>query len=127
MYVVLLPVDARRGRRNVRYVQGVLVAVFFIAALASRPIEARLWRAGRISDRTTAVLVLGRFPVLSFLFALIGGASLPLIVGVTALGAIGPVLFYRYMLDLLREQKRAQNKRPAQSRAGLIMSAETPG
>jgi hypothetical protein len=51
--------------------------------------------------------VLGRFPVLCFLFALIGGAALPLIVGITALGTIGPVLFYRYAIDLLREQKRA--------------------
>jgi hypothetical protein len=87
--------------------QGVLVAVIVIAALVSRPIEARLWRAGRLSDRATVVLVLGRFPVLCFLFALIGGASLPLIVGITALGAIGPALFYRYAFDLLREQKRA--------------------
>ena len=87
--------------------QGVLVAVIVIAALVSRPIEGRLWRAGRRSDRATVVLVLGRLPVLCFLFALIGGASLPLVVGITALGAIGPVLFYRSALDLLREQKRA--------------------
>lgn len=87
--------------------QGVLVAVVLIAALVSRPIEVRLRRAGRLSDRTTVVLMLGRFPVLCFLFALIGGASRPLIVGITALGAIGPALFYRYLLDLLREQKRA--------------------
>jgi hypothetical protein len=91
----------------VRLVQGVLIALVIIAAVLSRPMEARLWRAGKLSDRTTAILLLGRFPVLCFVFALIGGASLPFIVGITALGALLPALLYRFTLDLLREQKSA--------------------
>jgi hypothetical protein len=86
--------------------QGLAVVVVIILAVASRPIEARLWRAGRLSDRTTAILLLARFPVLCFLLAVIGGASLPFVIGITALTSIAPALFYGFMLRLLREQKQ---------------------
>jgi hypothetical protein len=88
-------------------VEGVVLVLIIIAAVASRPFEARLWRAGRLSDRTTALLSLGRFPVLCFLVGLIAGASLPLLVGITAVAMVPPALFYRFTLDLLRDQKRA--------------------
>ena len=55
--------------------QGFVFAIIAIAAIASRPIEARLWRAGRLSDRATAILFLGRFPVLCFLFGLMASGS----------------------------------------------------
>jgi hypothetical protein len=88
-------------------VQGVVFVLVIIAAVASRPIEARLWRAGRLSDRTTAILLLGRFPVLCLVFGLMTGASLPVLVGITALAMVPSALFYRFTLDLLRDQKRA--------------------
>jgi hypothetical protein len=87
--------------------QGVVFVLIVIAAVASRPIEARLWRAGRLSDRTTAILLLGRFPVLCFIFGLMAGASLPVLVGITAVAMLPLALFYRFTLDLLRDQKRA--------------------
>jgi hypothetical protein len=87
-------------------VQAVVFAIIVIAAVASRPIEARLWRGGRLSDRAAAVLLLGRFPVLCFLFGLMAGASLPLLIGITAVGMVPSALFYRRTLGLLRDQKR---------------------
>jgi hypothetical protein len=86
-------------------VQGVLLATVVIAAIASRPIELRLWRAGRISDQTTTVLLLGRLPVLILLYGLIQGYGLPFTLGVTALALLPIVLLYRPMLGLLRDQR----------------------
>jgi hypothetical protein len=74
------------------------------AAVISRPVEVRLWRAGRLSDRTTALLLVGRFPVVVGLYAIIDGASLPFIAGITLMGLVPAVLFYRFALDLLGEQ-----------------------
>jgi hypothetical protein len=51
--------------------------------------------------------LLGRFPVLCFVFGLMAGASPPLLVGITAVAMVPPALFYRFTLDLLRDQKRA--------------------
>ena len=87
--------------------QGVVVALVIAAAVASRPIEARLWRAGRLSDRTATIMLLGRFPVLCFLFGLITGASLAVVVGITAVALCPAALLYRFILGLLRDDKRA--------------------
>jgi len=86
--------------------QAVLTVLLIAAAVVSRPIEARLWRAGRLSDRTTALLLIGRFPVLICLFAIIDGASPPIVAGITLVGLVPAAMFYRFTLDLLREQSR---------------------
>jgi hypothetical protein len=65
-------------------------------------------RTGRLSDRTTALLLVGRFPVVCCLFRLILGASLPLVLGITLLATLPGLLFYRFVLDTLREQAREQ-------------------
>lgn len=85
--------------------EGVWVVLLIVAAVASRPIEARLWRSGRLSDRTAAILMLGRFPVLAFFFGLLSGASPLLALAVTALALLPPVVFYRSFVDLLRQQR----------------------
>jgi hypothetical protein len=87
-------------------VQSALTVLLIAAAVISRPIEARLWRAGRLSDRTTALLLVGRFPVVVGLFAIIDGGAPPLVAGVTLLGIVPAAMFYRFTLDLLREQSR---------------------
>ncbi len=86
--------------------QGALTVLLIAAAVISRPIEARLWRAGRLSDRTTALLLIGRFPVVVGLFAIIDGATLPFVAGITFLGLVAAAMFYRFTLDLLCEQSR---------------------
>lgn len=86
--------------------QGLLTVLVVAAALISRPIEARLWHAGRLSDRTTALLLVGRFPVLICLVAVIDGAAPLLVAGVALAGLVPAAVFYRFTLDLLREQPR---------------------
>jgi hypothetical protein len=90
--------------------QGVLGGLLMVAAVISRPIEARLWRAGHLSDRSATILLLGRFPVFCCLGALILGADLPFVAGVTMLGLLPSALLYRFILDLLREQTRERRK-----------------
>src|SRR3990172_8643274 len=52
------------------------VALLLVAlAVASRPIEVRLWRAGRLSDRAVTLLVPGRFPVVVAIGAVAGGGD----------------------------------------------------
>jgi hypothetical protein len=85
-------------------VEGLLVAVVIVVAVISRPIEVRLWRAGRISDRTLAIVGLARFPTLAFAFGLIVGASIEIVVLITALAIVPGLMFYRFMLDLIHGQ-----------------------
>jgi hypothetical protein len=85
-------------------IQGILVVLVIIGDVISRPVEVRLRRAGRISDRTTAILLLGRFPALCLLFGLILGASIPLTLGMTVPVLIPMAVFYRLTPDMLREQ-----------------------
>jgi hypothetical protein len=86
--------------------EAVLVAVVIAVAVVTRPLEARLWRSGRLSDEMTAILLLARFPVVCFLFGLIQGAPPPLLIGITVVTLLPVALFYRFILDLLREQAR---------------------
>jgi hypothetical protein len=83
-----------------------LIVVVIAAAVVTRPVEARLWRMGRLSDEATAILLLARFPVLGFLFGLIQGAPPPLLIGLTVVTLLPAALFYRFTLDLVREQAR---------------------
>ncbi|HJP89957.1 MAG TPA: hypothetical protein VJ850_13050 [Candidatus Limnocylindrales bacterium] len=85
--------------------ENVSVVLLIVAAVASRPIEARLWRSGRLSDRAAAILVLGRFPVLAFVFGLVSGASPLLVLALSALTLLPPLVFYRTFVDLLRQQR----------------------
>ena len=84
--------------------EGALIAIVIVAAAISRPIESRLWRNGRLSDRTTALLLVGRLPVVVCLFALILGAPLLVLIGVTMMALISAALFYGLTLGLLRDQ-----------------------
>jgi hypothetical protein len=93
-------------------VRGVLVALVILAAVISRPVEVRLWRAGKLSHRIAALLLLGRFPAVTFLFAVLAGGAPLLVVAVTALATFPMLAFYRFTLVLLREQKAASGQSP---------------
>jgi hypothetical protein len=84
--------------------QGPLVVLLIAVGVLSLPIEARLWRRGLLSDRTIALSVVGRVPVLVFLYGLIQGSSWPFIVGTTALVLLPALALYRTVFDLVREQ-----------------------
>ena len=89
-----------------------LLAALIVVTFVGRAIVLRLWRAGRLSDRTAALLMLGRFPVVCFLFGLILRVQLPLLIGLTILALLPSALFYRHFLDLLREQAEYARRWP---------------
>jgi hypothetical protein len=84
--------------------QGPLVVFLIAIGALSLPIEARLWRRGLLSDRTLAISVVGRMPVLVFLYGLIQGYSWPFILGTTALVLVPALALYRTVFGLIREQ-----------------------
>jgi hypothetical protein len=81
-----------------------LVLLLLVLLVASGPIEGRLWRAGRISDRTVTILLLGRFPVVVGIAALATGGLTVLTAALISLSLLPPLGFYRYILSLIREQ-----------------------
>jgi hypothetical protein len=85
-----------------------ILVIVIVIAIASRPIESRLWRAGRISDRTLAVLIIGRFPVLSAVFAVLSGASGTFLVLFTIVGAVPGLLMYRFVLNSIKRAASAR-------------------
>jgi hypothetical protein len=92
--------------------------VLLVLLVASRPIEGRLWRAGRISDRTVTSLLIGRFPVVVGIAAWAAGGFTALTAALIAISLLPPLLFYRYTLSLIREQS---------ARRGAPGRVEPPG
>jgi hypothetical protein len=78
--------------------------MLLILLVASRPIEVRLWRAGRLSDRTVTTLLLGRFPVVVGIAAWATGGFTALTAALIAISLLLPLLFYRFTLEIVREQ-----------------------
>ena len=93
----------------------VATVLIVIVAVASRPIELRAWRSGRISDRTLAALLLGRFPVLGAVFAFLIGGSLPVIGLVVIAAAIPAVVGYGFVLGMVQEQAAERKRAPQPS------------
>jgi hypothetical protein len=87
--------------------EGIVVVLVILAAVISRPVEVRLWRAGKLSDRTAALLLVGRFPVLAFVFAVLVGGEPLFVLAMTGLATLTALAFYRFTLGLLHEQKAA--------------------
>jgi hypothetical protein len=85
---------------------GVLLVILLVALVASRPIEVRLWRAGRLSDRALAVLLLVRFPILVGLFAVLSGGPVALTVFVIAISLLPAAAFYPVALRFIRNHGR---------------------
>jgi hypothetical protein len=80
-----------------------------ILAVASRPIEVRLWREGRLSDRAVTVLVLARFPLLVAMGALATGGPLALDLLLVGLALLPSVFLYRFLLGIVRERSAHPN------------------
>lgn len=96
---------------------GWLVIALLVVFVASRPIEVRLWREGRLSDRVTTVLVLGRMPALALVTCIAQGASIVLTAGLMAVSLLPIALFYRFFMNLLAEQRAERQKQEAMSPA----------
>ncbi len=86
-----------------------VIIVGIVLAVATRPIESRLWLAGRISDRTLAILIVGRPAALCLVFGILGGSSWPFIALFTILGAVPGLLMYRFVRKTIRQAAEKGN------------------
>jgi hypothetical protein len=82
--------------------QNIVLALLVFALVATRLWEEGQWRAGRISDRTSALLVVGRLPLLFFGFTLFTGQDALVVVGATILGALLAAALYPLVVRRLR-------------------------
>lgn len=80
----------------------VLLVMLVFALIATRLVEERRWRAGRMTDRTAALLVVARLPVLILGFGLIAGRPAGETLLLTAIAAGVAGLLYRRVLARLR-------------------------
>ncbi len=78
------------------------LAVLVFALIATRPFEEGRWRAGRISDRTSALLVVGRLPFLVVGFALITEREPAVVLGMTVISLVIAALIYPLVVGRLR-------------------------
>lgn len=75
-----------------------------VLAVASRPIEVRLWRAGRLSDRAVTVLLLARFPLLVAVGVLATSGPVLLDLVLVGLSIFLSLLGYPFLLGIVRER-----------------------
>lgn len=80
----------------------ILLALLVFALIATRPFEERRWRDGRITDRTAALLVVGRLPVLILGFALIAARPAGETLLLAAIAVVVASLLYPLVLARLR-------------------------
>ncbi|HEX2754366.1 MAG TPA: hypothetical protein VHM48_02825 [Candidatus Limnocylindrales bacterium] len=81
-----------------------LVAILVVAYLAAPVVELRLWRAGRLSDRAVAVLLLTRFPVLLGVMWLAAGVHLDTLVIIVPVVIVIWKIGYGWLLSDLRDR-----------------------
>ncbi len=82
--------------------QTIQLALLVFALVATRLWEEGRWRDGHMSDRTAAILVVGRLPFLVGGFLLITGQALPVIVAGTGLAALVAAGLYLFVVARLR-------------------------
>jgi len=80
----------------------VALALLVFALVATRLWEERQWRSGRFSDRTAAILVVGRLPLLAGGFAVITGQALGPTLTMTAIGLLMAAAAYPLVVRRLR-------------------------
>ena len=64
------------------------LVILMILMVVTRPVEERLWKSGRISDRTAAWLIVGRLIVLAVGFGVIVGLGVPQVLLLVAIAAV---------------------------------------
>lgn len=90
--------------------QTVALALLVFAMVATRLWEEGRWRAGRISDRTNALLVVGRLPLLVLGFGLIAGLDPVLTLVLTGVAAVAAALLFAPTVARLGRARRASRR-----------------
>lgn len=84
---------------NPQYIQ---LAVLVFAMVATRLWEEGRWRSGKMSNRTSALLVVGRLPILAGAFALITAREPVAVLAMTAIGVVVGAVLYPFVVGRLR-------------------------
>lgn len=82
--------------------QTIALAVLVFALIATRLWEEGRWRDGRMSDRTSATLVVARLPFLVLGFTLIVGQPAPVVIGASLVAGLVAAGLYRVVVARLR-------------------------
>jgi hypothetical protein len=82
--------------------QTIALALLVFSLVATRLWEEGRWRSGKMSDRTAAILVVGRLPFLVGGFMLIVGQSPVVVLGSTAVALVVAGLLYPVIVGRLR-------------------------
>jgi uncharacterized membrane protein YfcA len=98
--------------------QAVALAILVVLLLATRPLEERWWRAGRISSRTAAILIVARLPVLAIGTSVASGRDAPM----TALFGAGAAVLAAALYPVAVRRLRRLANRP-----GSTVKARGPG
>jgi hypothetical protein len=75
-----------------------------VLVVAARPVEVHFWRNGRLSDRAMTLLLVGRFPVVIGLLALLSSAPLPLTASVLAISLLPSLVFYPLVREFVSDR-----------------------
>jgi len=82
--------------------QTIALAVLVFALIATRLWEEGRWRDGRMSDRTSAILVVARLPLLVLGFTILVGQPWPVVLIGTLAAALVAAGLYRVVVARLR-------------------------
>jgi hypothetical protein len=91
---------------------GIAIALLTLLVV-TRPFETRAWQAGRISDRTLAILILGRFPLLGIAAGIVGGANLAVIVALFVVMSIPAIVLYGWTVRRIRDRAQDLDRPPS--------------
>jgi hypothetical protein len=80
----------------------ILLALLVFAMVVTRPFEEGRWRAGRMSDRTSALLVVARLPILVLGFALITARTPAVTVLMVGIAVVVAALLFPLVAGRLR-------------------------
>ena len=86
----------------------ILLALLVFAMVVTRPFEEGRWRAGRMSDRTSALLVVGRLPILVLGFALITARTLAVTVLMAGIAVVIAALVFPLVAGRLRRVREGR-------------------
>ncbi len=86
------------------------LVVLMVLMVVTRPLEERLWRSGRLSDRGAAWLIVGRLIVLAVGFGVIVGLGLPQTALLVVIAAVAA-----YILEPIAQRRIANVRAQAET------------
>ena len=91
-----------------------MIGLLLVGLASFAPLIAgHFWRRGATSDRTLAMISVGRFPVFVLAIGIVMPAPLLLALAIAALALLPSALFYPTVLDMCRRQGAGMRRKDA--------------